>query len=81
MNRDPVTGRFLPETDIQDTISRRLKIPATPSEIASGFDISLRLARAYVYQLKRQGKAVRLDRRVPRANPRGRQWEWLWQAT
>lgn len=61
-------------------ITMRLRIPATPSEIASCFDLSLRLARAYLYQLRRQGRAVRMDRRVPKANPRGRQWEYLWKA-
>jgi hypothetical protein len=40
--------------------------------------MSLRLARAYLYQLRKQGRAVRTDKRIPKQNPRGRQWEYLW---
>lgn len=67
-------------TNTQAQIRKRLHIPATPSEIAASFELSLRLARGYLYQLRKQGKAVRLDKRVPKANPRGRQCEHLWQA-
>jgi hypothetical protein len=66
---------------LSDSIVSRLSVPCTPSETASIFGISLKLARAYLYQLRRQGRMSRLDRRVPKANPRGRQWEYLWQRT
>ena len=62
----------------QDFIAQRLKVPCTPTEIAASALISVRLARAYCYQLRKQGKAVRLDKRVPKPSPRGRQWEYLW---
>jgi DNA-binding CsgD family transcriptional regulator len=67
-------------TDTQSQIAMRIRIPCSPSEVAALFGISLRLARAYLYQLKRQGRAHRTDKRIPKANPLGRQWEYLWTA-
>lgn len=64
----------------QEAILRRLAVPCTPSEIAARFEITSKVARAYCYQLRKQGKAVRLDRRVPKVSARGRQWEYLWMA-
>jgi DNA-binding CsgD family transcriptional regulator len=62
----------------EQEIHLRLRVPCTPSEIAACFELSLPLARAYLYQLRRLGRAVRLNRRVPKANARGRQYEYLW---
>jgi hypothetical protein len=64
----------------QAEIHRRMRIPSTPSEIAALFGINVRLARAYFYQLRRQGKALRMDRRVAKDTVRGRKWEFLWVA-
>lgn len=64
----------------KEAVRLRLCVPCTPSEIASCCDLSLPQVRAYLYQLREQGKAVRLDTRVPKANKSGRQWESLWSA-
>lgn len=64
----------------QQLIHERLRVPCTPSEVAAVFGISTHLARACLYQLKRQGRAVRLEERVPKDGARGRQWEHLWRA-
>lgn len=64
----------------QDAIRRRIRVPLTPSEVAALFGLSVKLARGYLYQLRKQGKAKRLDRRIPKQAPRGRQWEYLWSA-
>lgn len=65
-------------TPRQQLIEQRLCVPCTPSEVAAIFGITTHLARACLYQLQRQGRAVRLDRRVPKESTRGRQWEHLW---
>lgn len=69
-----------PQMPLPDWIAMRLRIPATPSEIAHSARVPLRSVRAILYQLRDQGRAIRLDRRVPKASPRGRQWEYLWSA-
>lgn len=63
-----------------DIICTRLRVPATPSEIAATIGISLRVARAYLYQLRKQGRAVRTDKRIHKYNARDRQYEHLWEA-
>jgi hypothetical protein len=55
---------------LRDWIAMRLRIPATPSEIAHSARVPLRSVRATLYQLRDQGRAIRLDRRVPKASPR-----------
>lgn len=64
----------------QSQIATRLRVPCTASEIAALFGITPHLARACLYQLQRQHRAVRLDKRVPKCNRSGRQWEYLWSA-
>lgn len=61
-------------------IAERLSVPCTPSELASAFGLTLRTARAYLFHLKRQGKAVRTDTRIPNGAKRGRKCEYLWRA-
>lgn len=65
---------------LKRAIHRRLCVPATPSEIAAIFRAPLHTIRAHLYALKRQGKAERLLKRVPKSSARGRQWEYLWIA-
>jgi DNA-binding IclR family transcriptional regulator len=60
--------------------AERLRVPCTPSELAAACGLSLGSARTYLHQLKRQGRAVRTDKRIPKPAPRGRQWEYLWQS-
>jgi transcription initiation factor IIE alpha subunit len=59
----------------------RLRVPCTPSELAADLEMSVRVVRAYLYEFKREGLAKRLDRRIPKGNPTGRQWEYLWSIT
>jgi hypothetical protein len=66
--------------NVSDWIAMRLRVPATASEIAATACMPVHLARGYLYQLRKQGRAVRLDKQVPKASSRGRQWEYLWQA-
>lgn len=68
-------------TDTKSQIALRLRVPCTPSEIAAHFGLTRHLARSYLYELRKQGRAHKTDRRVPRRAPRGRQWEYAWEAT
>ena len=60
-------------------VEARLRVPCTCEELAVSFDITLPVMRAYLYQLRKQGRVVRLDKRVPRQG-RGPKGEYLWRA-
>lgn len=59
--------------------NERLRVPCTPSELAAAFGLSLRSARSYLFQLKARGIAERTNTKIPKENPRGRKYEYLWR--
>lgn len=62
-------------------ICRRAVIPCTPSELSVTMRHPLTKMRACLHYLKKQGRMRRLDRSVPVESKRGRNREYLWQAT
>jgi predicted Rossmann fold nucleotide-binding protein DprA/Smf involved in DNA uptake len=62
-------------------VSRLRERPATPSQLATITLMSLRSVRSTLCTLREQGRVVRLDRRVPNVNWKGRRsTEHLWGA-
>lgn len=57
---------------------RRLAVPCTPTELAATFDRPAHLIRAFLAQMKRQGRVRRTDKAVPSSGARGRPLEFLW---
>lgn len=54
-------------------------LPATTSEIAVQFGEDQDLIRGMLAWLKKQGKAIRTERKKPTKAPRGRQYEFIWE--
>jgi len=65
-------------TDI-DLIAQRIRIPATPSELAAMTGSSLRCVRANLYTLRKRNRARKLDRTIRTTQKRG-PGESLWEA-
>lgn len=54
--------------------------PATPHDVADVLGIHVHNARAVLFNLKKTGRALRLDRYVRKSNRTGLQREYLWGA-
>lgn len=68
-----------PVVPLTEQICDRLRVPATPTELAALLGKPVPWIRASLHTLKQAGKVKQLDRSVPSQGKRGRRLERLWE--